>query len=68
LAVFKKIWGEEHANVATLVNNLGMALAAVGEREGGKKYLQRAYEIFLKFYGEAHPHTQTALENLQAVK
>jgi len=67
LAIDRKVFGEEHPNVAIRLNNLGMALAAIGETACGRACLQQAHALWLKFYGTAHPDTQTALENLQSL-
>jgi tetratricopeptide (TPR) repeat protein len=55
LAIWKKVYGEEHPQVATGLNNLGAAYFSLGDKKQSKSYLGRAYAIRLKFLGPDHP-------------
>ncbi len=49
-----------------LLNNLGGAYFALGDLKRARPYLEQAYRIFNKFFGEQHPSTVTVKENLDA--
>jgi tetratricopeptide (TPR) repeat protein len=68
LAIFKKIYGEQHPNVATSLNNLGSTYFEMGQKDKAGPYFQKAYAIFKQFYGEEHPHTKTVKKWLEACK
>lgn len=54
------LWYQEpirQTNVATLVNNLGRVLQALGDLAGARAAFERALTIFQEILGEDHPNT-----------
>ena len=50
----KKIFGEDHVNVATSYNNLALVYNRLGEYNQGKEFHQKALTIRKKSFGEDH--------------
>jgi len=67
LKIFEKQLGEEHPNVATLVNNLGSVLKALGDHAGAKAAYERALKIDEATYGPDHPSVAIRVNNLGGV-
>jgi tetratricopeptide (TPR) repeat protein len=65
LSIWKKVYGENHPNVAICLNNLGSTYLQQGQKEKAKAYLEQAYKIKLKFYGPEHPSSKTTAEWLE---
>ena len=61
------VYGPEHPNVATMVNNLGGVLRAQGDLARARSCFQRALAIWEKSFGSDHPHTAIARDNLAAL-
>ncbi|HET7202258.1 MAG TPA: tetratricopeptide repeat protein, partial [Steroidobacteraceae bacterium] len=64
----RRIYGDEHAEMGIVLNNLGNALSDIPEKydEAGEVYL-RAADITRRTRGELHPETATAYNNLGAL-
>ncbi|GEM_PF-4640103 len=45
-----------------MLSNIGLAWYALGDSRLAKEYFQQAYSILREFYGDEHPHTETAKE------
>jgi len=61
-----KVFGNDHPIGARDLNNLGAAYFGLGDKKSAKTYFEKAYAIFLKFFGPGHPHSLTVkswLEN-----
>lgn len=61
------LWYQEpirQTNVATLVNNLGRVLQALGDLAGARAAFERALTIFQEILGEDHPNTVLVRNNL----
>ena len=54
LIIKKKIFGEEHADVAASYNNLGIVYRHLGQYNEAKEYHQKALMIKKKIFGEEH--------------
>ena len=54
LGIYKKVYGPDHPEVATVANNLGQILREQGDLEGALKYTQRALNIDERAYGADH--------------
>ena len=54
LIVKKKIFGEEHAGVASCYNNLGNDYQLLGQYNEAKEYHEKALIIYKKIFGEEH--------------
>ena len=67
LAIWEKVLGADHPNVATLVNNLGSVLHGLGDLEGARAAYERALAIFERFLGPDHPKTQLVRRNLDSL-
>jgi tetratricopeptide (TPR) repeat protein len=68
LQIDEKVYGPDHPEVATDVNNLGGVLRALGDLAGAKKSYERALKIFQHFLGEDHPKTKTVRKNLESLR
>jgi len=66
LAIWEKVYGENHQDVAAALNNLGAAWQALGEPKKAIDYYTRALAIVLKAFGETHPYVASTLNNLGA--
>jgi len=64
LEIGEKVYGPDHSNVATMVNNLAGVLLALGDLAGAKKSYERALEIDEKLYGPDHPNMAIRVNNL----
>ena len=67
LMIFKKIFGEDHANVATSYNNLASVYDRLGEYNQAKELHEKALTIFKKIFGEHHANVATSYNNLASV-
>ena len=67
LVILKKIFGEEHANVATSYNNLAGVYCSIGEYSQAKEMHQKALVILKKIFGEEHANVATSYNNLAGV-
>ena len=59
IAIFKKVHGDEHPSVATLLNNLAGLLKDQGQDDDAACLGKQALAIFEKVLGADHPNTQT---------
>ncbi len=64
LVILKKIFGEEHPDVANSYNNIGVSLGDLGRYEEALEYLQKALVIQKKVFGEEHPDVATSYNNI----
>ncbi len=67
LAIWRKLYGEEHTTVAASLNNLAEVLQALGEHDRARELLEQALAIRRQVYGEEHPSVATSLNNLAVV-
>ena len=67
LTIQKKIFGEEHAYVATSYGNLGKVYYSIGEYNQAKELYEKALMIEKKIFGEEHAHVATSFGNLGSV-
>ena len=73
LTIYKKIFGEDHAYVATSYNNLALVYERLGEYNQAKELQQKALTIRKQIFGEDHKYvertrTELALVNKHLVK
>ena len=54
LTVYQKIFGEDHAAVATSYNNLASLYESLGEYNQAKELQEKALMIYEKIFGEDH--------------
>jgi len=66
LNIGKKIYGEEHPNIATNYNNIGLAYYNKGDYDRALEYYKKALNIYKKIYGEEHPYIATDYNNIGA--
>jgi len=64
LAICEAVFGPDHPNVATVINNLGQVLGDLGDLEGAREAHERALDIREQKLGENHPDTATSLNDL----
>ena len=62
--IYEKVFGPEHPDVATSLNNLGKIYATKGDYAQAEPLYQRALGIQEKVLGPAHPHVALFLNNL----
>ena len=64
LIINKKIFGEEHADVASSYNNLGSVFQQLGQYNEAKEYHEKALIIYKKIFGEEHAGVASSYNNL----
>ena len=64
LAIYEKLHGSEHPNVASVANNIGTILKAQGDLAGALEYIKRALAIDEKVYGPEQPKVAIDLNNI----
>jgi CHAT domain-containing protein/Tfp pilus assembly protein PilF len=64
LAIYRKVFGEEHPNTADAYNNLAASQTAQGQYTQAEEGLRKALAIYRKTLGEEHPSTATCHNNL----
>ena len=67
LIIRKKIFGEDHADVATSYNNLALVHKCLGEYNQAKELYEKALIIYKKIFGEDHAYVATSYNNLASV-
>ena len=67
LIIRKKIFGEDHADVATSYNNLASVYDSLGEYNQAKELHEKALIIYKKIFGEDHADVATSYNNLALV-
>ena len=55
LAIYLKLYGEEHPSVATTFNGIGNILSSLSKYDQSMEYHQKCLAIYLKTYGNQHP-------------
>ena len=55
LEINKKVYGENHPQVAVCNYNIGFSLAGTGDLEGALQYLQNALDMMVALAGSSHP-------------
>ncbi|MCX6581799.1 MAG: tetratricopeptide repeat protein [Candidatus Aminicenantes bacterium] len=64
LAIRKKVYGEQHPDVATSLNNLGEVWRVLGEPKKAISYYEQALVIDEAASGKEHPNVAIRLNNL----
>ncbi|MEM3986944.1 MAG: tetratricopeptide repeat protein, partial [Candidatus Methanomethylicia archaeon] len=64
LEILKKHFGDEHPDVADVLNNLGNVYNDQGKYADAEKMYKQALEIYKKYFGNFHPNVATVLINL----
>ena len=64
LIIRKKIFGEDHADVATSYNNLASVYDMLGEYNQAKELHEKALIMRKKIYGDDHAAVATSYNNL----
>ena len=64
IAIGEQVFGPEHPNLATDLNNLATLYVNQGEYEQAEPFYQRAIAIDEQVLGSAHPYLATRLNNL----
>ena len=67
LMIYKKIFGEDHAHVATSYNNLASVYNSLGEYNQAKELHEKALTIRKKIFGEDHADVATSYNDLAIV-
>ena len=67
LIIYEKIFGEDHADVATSYNNLASVYDTLGEYNQAKELYEKALIIRKKIFGEDHAHVATSYNDLALV-
>jgi tetratricopeptide (TPR) repeat protein len=65
LTIDEERYGPGHPNVAIDLNNLGHALANLGDVDAALQHFERALGIFLEHLGEKHPFTLAVKQSLR---
>ena len=64
LAIFEKVLGENHLDVATSLNNLALLYQFQGRYSESEPLYQQALAIYKAQLGDNHPSTATSINNL----
>ena len=67
LMIFKKIFSEDHADVATNYGNWASVHRSVGEYNQAKELDEKALTIFKRIFGEDHVYVETVRSQLALV-
>ena len=67
LIIRKKIFGEDHAAVATSYNNLALVYDKLGKYNQAKELHEKALIIYKKIFAEDHANVATSYNNLALV-
>ena len=67
LMIYKKIFGEDHAVVATSYNNLALVYNILGEYHQAKELSEKALTIYKTIFGEDHADVATGYSTLASV-
>ena len=67
LVIRKKIFGEDHASVATIYNNLALVYTSLGEYNQAKELNEKALVIRKKLFGENHADVAISYNDLASV-
>ena len=67
LTIRKKIFGEDHADVATSYNDLAIVYNSLGEYSQAKELHEKALMVYKKIFREDHAHVATSYNNLALV-
>ena len=55
LELDKEKFGENHMNVASVINNIASVYSKMGDRQNAISHYQQAYDMVVASLGEAHP-------------
>ncbi len=64
LAMYRRLYGEEHPKVSAVLVNLGAAQQERGNYAEAERYHRQALAIVEKFYGPAHAETAASLTQI----
>ncbi|XP_078345581.1 uncharacterized protein LOC144631078 isoform X2 [Oculina patagonica] len=67
LNIGKKLYGEEHGDVAKSYYNLGHVCRRIGQHDQAKEFYEKALNIMIKLYGEEHGYVAASYNNLGVV-
>jgi hypothetical protein len=67
LAIYERVYGEEHPDTALVLNNLGALLVQQGSYDEAQTLHERALAIREKVLGPEHTDTAQSLNDLEAV-
>ena len=67
LIIRRKIFGEDHADVATIYNNLALVCERLGEYNQAKELREKALTIRKQIFGEDHKHVERIRSELAVV-
>ena len=67
LIIRKKIFGEDHADVATSYNNLALVYEHLGEYNHAKELHEKALMIMKQIFGEDHKYVERIRSELALV-
>ena len=67
LIIYKKIFGEDHADVATIYNNLALVYERLGEYSQAKELHEKALTITKQIFGGDHKYVERIRSELAVV-
>jgi hypothetical protein len=68
LEIDKRIYGEDHPEIATDLNNLSLLYKSQGKYSAAEPLCLRSLEIMERQLGVDHPTTKTIHDNLQFLR
>ncbi|KAH3745076.1 kinesin light chain [Pelomyxa schiedti] len=67
LAILKKLYGDQHVDIADVTSNMGQVYYDMGKLEEAVQLYEQTIEMRKRLQGEAHPKTAIAFTNLANV-
>ncbi|RHZ14772.1 hypothetical protein DYB31_004291 [Aphanomyces astaci] len=68
LTLRESLFGEEHVDTATSLNNLACCLHAMGEVDAAAMFFRSVLHVFKLGFGLAHPRVSVAMKNLDTAQ
>ncbi|ETV87541.1 hypothetical protein H257_01082 [Aphanomyces astaci] len=68
LTLRESLFGEEHVDTATSLNNLACCLHAMGEVDAAAMFFRSVLHVFKLGFGLAHPRISVAMKNLDTAQ
>ena len=64
MAIYKRVFGQQHPSVARTLNNLAILYQAQGRYTEAEPLYKQSLAMTKRVFGQQHPHVATSLNNL----
>jgi len=68
LVIYRKLFGDDHVNVAICLNNLGIVERDLGNKPQAKEHFLHALVIYRKLLGDDHVRVADCLSILESLE